>query len=139
MRAPNTACPDNLGQDIETLATTSFLNAFTIEQNNLYYYGALDCTTNGQEIRAVQTILLNDIEDGSSYTLTMPDQFNIQDIESFTGTAMLLVANGVLFAVTENPPVCPNNPQTNLNTIQGSVIVSMRMYRSSQQPVPGKL
>ena len=136
LRLNNTNCPASLGPDVEMLASTTALNAFTIEQSDLYFYGRFDCS--GQDIFAVQTLMLSDVEN-PLYTLTIPDEIAIRQMDSFTDTIIYFSDDSVLFSVAINPNFCPNFFLSISIFSAPGTVGFIRMYRESKQPLPSEL
>ena len=134
LRLSNTNCPASLGPDVEMLASTTSLNAFTIEQSDLYFYGRFDCSED--DIFAVQTLMLSDVEN-PFYAVGIQSDV-VRQMDSFTDTVILFFINFVVVLVTRDPNVCPGNRGVGNFPAPGTVSF-IRMYRESKQPIPSEL
>ena len=133
LRLSNANCPASLGPDVEMLASTTSLNAFTIEQNDLYFYGSFNCS--GQDIFAVQTLMLSDVEN-PFYTVSVQNDV-VRQMDSFTDTVVLFTNDFVVVLVARDPNVCPGNRGVGNFPAPGTVSF-IRMYRESKQPIPSE-
>ena len=125
--------------DVETLATGTVLNAFTVEHSEgvIYYYGTQICSLDGDMERF--SILSTDLSGMGMVThyTTFPNNLGLRQLDSFTEEAIFFVGAAVLFFPTDQLTACPGVVPSRF-TEPGGTIESIRMYRTTKQPLPGE-
>lgn len=120
-----------------TVVTTSNLNAFTIEQDEaIYLFGEFYCSNDDTNITAALSTSLSGLGD-PFYNFAIMNSVN--QVESFTKTFIVSSGSIVAYLSTDSATSCPNTASgsgLSIETFPAPVEV-IRMYRDSQQPIPG--
>ena len=137
MRTSGETCPVALPMLPDTLVSTSILNSFTIEQDEaLYFFGSFSCSTSNTNVTAALSTSLSGL-DQPFYNFAI--QQDVQHVESFTKLFIVASEGTVGYLETDGATSCPNTAGGGV-TIENYPfpVQAIRMYRDSQQPLPGK-
>ena len=134
MRANSTVCPSAIAGK-ETLVDGDVIT-FTLESDQIHLYRARECITGSPYSFSVANLNGDNIKDYIATGLR-----NVSGLASFTQRSLFTlneIETLVVSSPLTNPLACESSNPGSINQLDNIAATLIRMYRSSQQPLPGE-
>ena len=130
------SCANEISSSIALINNTQ-LETFTVEPNEAIYYIGYDSCFETSEVSRTNRSVLGTPLNVESTRVSTGISTPVVSIDSFDRTLFSATANLLISVDTSQVVNCPIYPTISFDNV-GSPVLTLRIYRSVKQPLPGR-